>query len=209
MSAKIENIVGIVLAGGQSIRMGGGDKCLLELNGRYILNHVIDRVKSQVNRLVINANGDVSRFDDFNLPVVNDSFDGFAGPLAGVLTGMEWAIKNEPEVSWIATFASDVPFLPLDTVEQLSFSIIKSSSDMACAKSGGRHHPVIGLWPVRLYEELRNALTNEGIRKIDEWTVGFKRSSADFSSIGIDPFFNINRPEDLAKAEEYLISIKK
>ena len=209
MSAKFENIVGVVLAGGKSIRMGGGDKCLLELNGRYILDQVIDRVKHQVNKLVLNANGDASRFRNFNLPVVNDSFDGFAGPLAGILTGMEWTIKNEPEVDWIATFASDVPFLPLDTVEKLSSSITANCSDMACAMSGGRYHPVIGLWPVRLYEELLNALTNEGIRKIDDWTIGFKRSSADFSGIGIDPFFNINRPEDLTKAIKYLISIQK
>ena len=145
MSAKFENIVGVVLAGGKSIRMGGGDKCLLELNGRYILDYVIDRVKHQVNKLVLNANGDASRFSNFNLPVVNDSFDGFAGPLAGILTGMEWTIKNEPEVDWIATFASDVPFLPLDTVEKLSSSITANCSDMACAMSGGRYHPVIGL----------------------------------------------------------------
>ena len=209
MSAKFENIVGVVLAGGKSIRMGGGDKCLLKLNGRYILDYVIERVSHQVNKLVLNANGDASRFSDFNLPVVNDSFEGFAGPLAGILTGMEWTIKNEPEVAWIATFASDVPFLPLDTVEKLSSSITTNCSDMACAKSGDRYHPVVGLWPVRLYEELLNALTHEGIRKIDDWTIGFKRSSVDFISIGIDPFFNINRPEDLAKAIEYLNSKQK
>lgn len=197
-------VAGIVLAGGQSRRMGGGDKCLQALGGRPILAHIIERAAPQVARLVINANGDPQRFAQFGLPVAADTVEGFAGPLAGVLTGMEWAAANASECVWIATFASDAPFFPVDLVARLGAAVAGDGADMACAVSGGRRHPVFGLWPVALRAELRAALAGQGIRKVDRWTKDYNLKEVEFAIDAIDPFFNVNRPEDLATAESLL-----
>ncbi|NKB48410.1 MAG: molybdenum cofactor guanylyltransferase MobA [Alphaproteobacteria bacterium] len=184
--------------------MGGGDKCLRSLGGRPILAHIIDRAAPQVSRLMINANGDPARFAPFDIPVAADTVEGFAGPLAGVLTGMEWAAIHAPECAWIATFATDAPFFPDDLVERLTVTLLADNGDMACAKSGDRRHPVFGLWPVALAAELRAALVEGGIRKVDDWTGGYNLSVGAFAVDAIDPFFNVNRPEDLAAAESFL-----
>jgi molybdopterin-guanine dinucleotide biosynthesis protein A len=197
-------VAGILLAGGQSRRMGGGDKCLRPLGGRPILERILERAAPQVSPLVINANGDPQRFAAFGVPVVADTVEGFVGPLAGVLAGMEWAAANAPQCGWIATFATDAPFLPKDLVERLSEAIAGGAGDMACASSGGRRHPVFGLWPVALCGELRAALVDRGVRKVDDWTEGYNRREVEFAVDAIDPFFNVNRPEDLATAESLL-----
>lgn len=197
-------VAGILLAGGQSRRMGGGDKCLRLLGGQPILARIIERAAPQVAQLVINANGDPQRFAEFGLPVAADTVEGFAGPLAGVLTGMEWAAANAPECDWIATFASDAPFFPIDLVERLAAAIADGHGDMACAVSDGRRHPVFGLWPVALRAELRSALDEQGLRKVDYWTKDYNLREVEFSVDTIDPFFNVNRPEDLAAAESLL-----
>jgi len=200
-----ERVAGILLAGGRSGRMGGGDKCLHLLGGRPILARIIERAAPQVARLVVNANGDPQRFAQFGLPVVADTVDGYAGPLAGVLTGLEWAMANAPECDWIATFATDAPFFPEDVVERLGQAVAGNGGDMACAVSGGRRHPVFGLWPVALHAELRRALTEQGIRKVDEWTKDYNLREVVFGVDTIDPFFNVNWPEDLATAETILV----
>lgn len=197
-------IVGVLLAGGQSRRMGGGDKCLRLLGGKPILEHIIERTAPQVARLVLNANGDPARFADFGVPVAADTVEGFAGPLAGVLTGLEWTRANAPDCAWIATFATDAPFLPLDLVCRLGAALADGSTDMACAFSDGRRHPVFGLWPVALTDELRAALVARGVRKVDDWTAGYNLREVEFTGDAIDPFFNVNRPEDLAAAESIL-----
>jgi len=197
-------VAGILLAGGQSRRMGGGDKCLRLLGGRPLLARIVERAAPQAARLVINANGDPDRFAPFDLPVAPDTVEGFAGPLAGVLTGMEWAAANAPECDWIATFATDAPFLPDDLVERLSAAVADGAADMACAVSGGRRHPVFGLWPVALRADLRRALVVGGVRKVDDWTAGYNRREVEFAVGAIDPFFNVNSPEDLAAAQTYL-----
>jgi len=200
-------IAGILLAGGQSRRMGGGDKCLRLLGGRPLLARIIERAAPQVAQLVINANGDPARFAAFGLPVAADTVEGFAGPLAGVLAGMEWAAANAPECGWIATFASDAPFFPDDFVTRLAAAIAgpgERGGDMACAASGGRRHPVFGLWPVALRAELHAALDERGVRKVDRWTRDYNLKEVEFDIDTIDPFFNVNRPEDLAAAEALL-----
>ncbi|NNE86128.1 MAG: molybdenum cofactor guanylyltransferase MobA [Alphaproteobacteria bacterium] len=197
-------MVGVLLAGGQSRRMGGGDKCLRPLAGRPILEHIIERAAPQVSRLVLNANGDPARFADFGVPVTADTVEGFAGPLAGVLTGLEWTRAHAPDCAWIATVATDAPFLPEDLIARLGAAIIDGRADMACAASHGRRHPVFGLWPVALTSELRAALVDRGVRKVDDWTAGYNLKGVEFSGDAIDPFFNVNRPEDLAAAESYL-----
>jgi molybdopterin-guanine dinucleotide biosynthesis protein A len=194
-------IVGLLLAGGLSRRMGGGDKCLRPLGGRPILGHVIERAAPQVDALVLNANGDPARFAAFRLPVVADVVEGFAGPLAGVLTGLEWTRAHRPDARWVASIATDTPFFPRDLVARLLAAAQAEGAELACARSGGRTHPVFGLWPTALAGELRRALVEEDMRKIDAWTARHRLAVVDFAVVGLDPFFNTNRPEDLAEAE--------
>lgn len=203
MNQKSPPVCGVLLAGGQSRRMGGGDKCLRALGDRTILSHIVERARPQVDTLVLNANGDPDRFAEYGLPVVADRFEGFAGPLAGVLTGMEWAHENAPHCSLIATIPTDAPFFPSDLVEVLEESLRLGGAELACAASDGRPHPVFGLWPVRLAPALRAAL-EDGVRKVDEWTGAYRMIEVEFPASGFDPFFNTNRPEDLEEAERLL-----
>jgi molybdenum cofactor guanylyltransferase len=187
--------------------MGGGDKTLKLLTGKTILHHVVERARPQITALILNANGDAGRFADFDAPVVPDVVDGFAGPLAGILTGMEWAAKNAPHCPWLASFAADAPFLPVDLVGRLRQAAEEASATLACARSDGRTHPVFGLWSVGLRGDLRRALVDEDMRKIDLWTARHALVHVDFAAIPVDPFFNINRPEDLDAAEAVARSI--
>ena len=197
-------VAGVILAGGQSRRMGGGDKALRTLGGETLLSRVIARARPQVRALALNANGDPARFSAFTLPVIADAVPGFAGPLAGVLTGLEWARANAPGLEWLASFATDAPFFPRDLVARLLRAAENEKADLACAASGGRTHPVFGLWPLRLAPDLRRAVAVEGIRKVEDWTGRYRVTIVDFPLKPFDPFFNANRPEDLAEAERLL-----
>ncbi len=201
-----DTIAGVVLAGGQSRRMGGGDKCLRELAGRTLLSRIVERVQGQVATLVLNANGDRARFAGFDLPVAADVVEGFAGPLAGVLTGLEWARAHAPACKFVASFACDAPFVPEDLVARLAHALSEQGADMACAASAGRDHPVFGLWPVGLAGDLRRALVDEDIRKVDIWTAHYHLARVEFAVDPVDPFFNVNRPDDFAAAEAILVS---
>jgi molybdenum cofactor guanylyltransferase len=172
--------------------------------GVALLERVIERMRPQVETLVLNANGDPARFATFGLPVVPDSVPDFAGPLAGVLAGLDWAAANRPDCSHVVSVATDAPFLPRDLVSQLVRNLEECGADLACAASGGQPHPVIGLWPVRLRENLRQAVVDQGIRKVDTWTARHRLATVCFPSEPIDPFFNANRPEDLATAAALL-----
>lgn len=198
------DVVGVLLAGGLARRMGGGDKCLRPLGGRPLLAHVIDRAAPQARTLLLNANGDPGRFAAFGLPVVADVVPGFAGPLAGVLSALEWAAATRPGAAHLVSIATDTPFFPPDLVPRLLAAVADGGHELACAASGGRTHPVFGLWPVALAGELRRALVEEGMRKIDAWTARHRLAVVEFPDRPRDPFFNTNRPEDLARAEELL-----
>lgn len=198
--------IGVLLAGGQARRMGGGDKCLRHLAGKPILAHVIEKIRPQVDTLVLNANGDPERFEDFGLTVVPDVIEGFAGPLAGVLTGMEWVIANRPDCPWIVTIATDTPFLPTDLAPKMMAALEEKEAELACAVSNGRTHPVFGLWPISLAGALRTAMVDEDIRKVDRFTGRYRLAEASFPTTPHDPFFNTNRPEDLTEAERLLAS---
>lgn len=198
------SIVGLLLAGGQSRRMGGGDKALRRLGGVTLLDRAIARLRPQVGALVLNANGDPARFASFGLPLVVDSVPGFAGPLAGVLAGLDWAAAHQPDCSDVASVATDAPFLPEDLVARLAAARDEAGADLACAASGGRSHPVFGLWPVRLRDDLRRAVIEEGVRKVDQWTARHKLVTVSFADQPVDPFFNANRPEDLETAASLL-----
>lgn len=202
MGIERDAILGLLLAGGLGRRMGGVDKPLQTLGGRPLLGHSIDRLKPQVGRLVLNVNGDPSRFASFGLPVVADSVAGFAGPLAGILAGLEWVAAHAPECGWLASFATDAPFVPTDLVARLGAAVDRDGADIGCAMSGGRTHPVFGLWPVRLAGELRNALIEEDIRKIDRWTARYRVAYAEWPAEPVDPFFNVNTAQELSLAEK-------
>ena len=197
-------IVAVLLAGGLARRMGGGDKCLREVAGRPLLSHVIERILPQVDHVVLNANGDPERFSEFGLPVIADVVEGNAGPLAGILTGLDWAARHVTECEWVVSVPTDAPFLPMDYVARMMAAIEDEDAELACASTNGRTHPVAGLWALRLMLELRSALIDEDIRKIDQWTVRYRLADVEFSSEPIDPFFNANRPEDLKAAEVIL-----
>jgi molybdopterin-guanine dinucleotide biosynthesis protein A len=198
------NLVGLLLAGGQSRRMGGGDKALRELGGVPLLARVIERLRPQVDALVLNANGDPARFAAFDLPVVADSVPDFAGPLAGALAGLDWAAAHRPDCPFVLSVATDAPFLPRDLAARLVAAVTEAGADLACAASGGRAHPVFGLWPVRLRDDLRRAVVAEGVRKVDRWTARHRLVTASFADRPVDPFFNANRPEDLEIAARLL-----
>lgn len=192
----------LILAGGLARRMGGGDKLRIRICGATILERVLARMRPQCSRIIINANGDPARFADTGLVVVPDSVPDFAGPLAGVLASLDWAAANLPDIAWVTSAPGDCPFLPKDLVARLHEARLVAKTPLACARSGQWRHPVIGLWPVALREDLRRALVDEGLHKIELWTERFGAALADWPDTPIDPFFNINTPEDAARAEE-------
>lgn len=206
-------VLGLVLAGGLARRMGGGDKPLRPIGGRPILHHVVSRLRPQVAGIVLNANGDAARFAGFGLPVVADSVPDFAGPLAGILAGLDHA-ASLGGIRHVLSVAGDTPFVPNDLAARLDAAIqaLQAQNPMAdapgqvlgVAASGGFSHPVIGLWPVAIRMELRRALVEEGERKIDRFTARFPLATVEWPVEPYDPFFNANRVEDLAEAERLL-----
>jgi molybdopterin-guanine dinucleotide biosynthesis protein A len=191
----------VILAGGLARRMGGGDKPMRAIGGRTILDHVIARLAPQCDGLILNANGDPSRFAASSLPVVADTVADNPGPLAGVLAGLDWAAEHGPEAAWVVSVAGDCPFLPRDLVGRLHEARRNEKAVLAVAASGGRTHPVIGLWQVALRGELRHALVEEEMRKIDRWTARYPLATVEWPVGPVDPFFNANTVEDLSEAE--------
>jgi len=196
--------LGAVLAGGLARRMGGGDKPLRLLAGRPLLRHVLDRVAPQVAAVVLNANGDPARFAEYALPVVPDGVPDNPGPLAGVLAALDWAAEHRADLPWVLTAPGDCPFLPSDLAARLHAAREAAGVPLACAATGDRTHPPVGLWPVTMRSELRAALLG-GERKIDRWTARFGCAVAAWPARPPDPFFNANAPEDLATAEAALL----
>jgi molybdopterin-guanine dinucleotide biosynthesis protein A len=192
---------GVLLAGGLARRMGGGDKPMRPIGGRPILARAIARLKPQCDGLILSANGDPARFKDFALPVIPDTVKNHPGPLAGILAGLDWAAANRPEISWVLSVAADCPFLPRDLVARLHQARAEQDAELAVAASGGRSHPVIGLWQVGLREELRHALVAEDIRKVGSWTARYRLATVAWPTEPLDPFFNANTVDDIAEAE--------
>jgi molybdopterin-guanine dinucleotide biosynthesis protein A len=193
-------IAGVILAGGQATRMGGGDKGLRVVGGQTLLAHVLDRLRPQVGAIVLNANGDPARFAEWGLPVVADSLPDWPGPLAGVLAGMDWAAAQGADA--VISVAADTPFFPRDLVAQLQAAAGPSGLALAATREGGKlyRQPTFGLWPVALRDDLRAALMG-GLRKVVLWTDAHGAGTAEFGTDPFDPFFNINTPDDIAMAE--------
>lgn len=199
-SASSQATLGLILAGGLARRMGGGDKALRRVGGRSLLERVIERLRPQCAALLLNANGDPARFGASGLEVVADDVPGHAGPLAGILAGLDWAARHRPDLAWVASAAVDTPFIPGDLVRRLHAAREAAGTPLACAMSGGRAHPVNGLWPVALREGLRQAL-GSGERRVGSWTARHGVAYAEWGIEPVDPFFNLNAPADLTLAE--------
>ena len=181
--------------------MGGGDKALITIGGVAIIDRVLALLRPACTGIILNANGDPARFGRYGLPVIPDSVPDFAGPLAGILAGLDWAAANRPDLDWVASVPGDCPFLPHDLVGRLHEAREKAGTPLACARSGDWRHPVVGLWPVALRDDLRHALVVGDLRKIEVWTARHGIAIADWPAQPVDPFFNVNTPEDAAEAE--------
>jgi molybdopterin-guanine dinucleotide biosynthesis protein A len=202
MTIELPPTLGLVLAGGPARRLGGGDTALIRIGGKPSLDRVIATLKPDCTRIVLNANGDPQRFASFGLAVVPDSVPDFAGPLAGILAGLDWAAAHAPEIAWMASVPGDCPFLPGHVVARLHEVRAAENKPLACAQSGDWRHPVVGLWPVSLREDLRHAVVKEDLRKIEVWTARHGVAIATWPDKPVDPFFNVNTPEDAAEAEK-------
>jgi len=204
-------IAGVILAGGLARRMGGKDKAFIEVGGETLLARVIARLTPQVDGIVLNANGDPARFAGFGLPVVPDTVEGFAGPLAGVLAGMRWAAARG--YTHVASTAGDTPFFPTDLIARLAAAFAETGWPIAMAvtqdpERGLSEHPTFALWPVALADDLEEALAHVHMRKIIVWASCHGCARAVFDGMPNDgagyPFFNINTPEDIVVAERIL-----
>ena len=200
-SLPYPSTLGLVLAGGLARRMGGGDKALIMIGGAAILNRVMGLLRPACAEIILNANGDPARFARYHLPVIPDSVPDFAGPLAGILAGLDWAAENRPDLAWVASVPGDCPFLPEDLISRLHETRRNAGLPLASARSGDWRHPVVGLWPVALREDLRHALVKESLHKIEAWTARHGVAIAHWPAKPVDPFFNVNTPEDTAEAE--------
>jgi molybdopterin-guanine dinucleotide biosynthesis protein A len=200
MADRVKQPLGVILAGGLATRMGGGDKGRLALGDNTIMGHVIERLDPQVAQVALNANGDPERFADLGLPVVPDTIDGFAGPLAGVLAGLDWAADQGAEA--IVTVAADTPFFPCNLVPRLQLAAEGMTHQLVLARTPDGRQPTFGLWPAALRDDLRSALEN-GLRKVVMWTDQHGGRTAMFDDPG-QPFFNVNTPADLAEAQQML-----
>ncbi len=204
MMSSVPPTLGLVIAGGLARRMGGGDKARIEIGGVTILDRVLACLSGQCTGIIINANGDPKRFADTGLEVIADTVPDFAGPLAGILTGLDWLARQNNSIEWLVSVPGDCPFLPDDLVERLHAARHKMGAGvpLACARSGEWRHPVVGLWSLALRADLRKALVAEDLHKIEVWTARHGVAIADWSVEPIDPFFNVNTPEDAARAEK-------
>jgi molybdopterin-guanine dinucleotide biosynthesis protein A len=201
----VTDAVGVILAGGQSRRMGGVDKALIPLGGTTLIERAIARASVQVADVIINANGDPKRFAHLGLPVVADPIGGFVGPIAGILAGFEWMRVNRPKARWLASFACDCPFFPMDMVERLTTKARSEGAKVAVAESGSQHHPVFAVWSADIKASPEDILVERGLRKMDDFITTFPNVRVRFDTDPIDPFVNINTPEDLAHAEDYIV----
>lgn len=198
------SVAAIILAGGLARRMGGGQKALVQLGGRHLVGHAIERITPQAAPVALNVNVDDPAFEALGLPIVKDTVPDFAGPLAGVLAGLEWAAAQAPAPLWLLSAPTDAPFLPDDLVERLQKAAQDADAEVAVAMSGERTHPVVALWRTELRDALHEALVERDIRKIDRFTAERQTVHVEWDTTGGDPFFNVNKPQDLEAAEALL-----
>lgn len=201
-------ILGIILAGGLARRMGGGDKCLLPLGGRTLLDRAISKAKPQVDELLLNANGNHLRFTRSGLTVLSDEFPNFPGPLAGIHAGLEWLTHHHSDTEWLVSFASDTPFFPDNLVQTLLEQALDTEADLAVASTEGQLHPIFALWHRRLLPTVRETLQADKTPRLQDWVQTQRWVEVPFEQRDYDPFFNINQPQDLHNAETFLPQVE-
>lgn len=206
--SNFQSVVGIILAGGLAKRMGGGDKCLLPLVGKTLLQRTVERAQPQVSQLLLNANGNSLRFARTRLPVIPDIYPGNLGPLAGIHAGLSWMQTTNPDAEWLASFASDTPFFPADLVTRLLDAATGQNAQLAVAKSRGRAHPIFALWHASLLGKIEQQLESGEIPRLQDWIKQQKLVEVEFEVENYDPFFNINVPQDLYAAEPLVALVK-
>lgn len=206
--SNFQSVVGIILAGGLAKRMGGGDKCLLPLVGKTLLQRTVERAQPQVGQLLLNANGNSLRFARTRLPVIPDIYPGNLGPLAGIHAGLSWMQTTNPDAEWLASFASDTPFFPADLVTRLFDAATGQNAQLAVAKSRDRTHPIFALWHASLLGKIEQQLQSGDIPRLQDWIKQQKLVEVEFEVENYDPFFNINVPQDLYAAEPLVALVK-
>jgi molybdenum cofactor guanylyltransferase len=194
----------VILAGGRATRMGGVDKGSQRVGATSLIAHVLAALKPQCSTMIINANGDTARFAALGVPVVSDDVPGFAGPLAGILAGLDYLAAHHSDLSYAASAATDTPFLPDDLVAKLHAARLVANAEIAVARSDNIVHPTFALWPIDLRDDLRAALVDEDLHRVTTFFSRSRCAYADWSTISFDPFFNVNTPDDLRIAEEIL-----
>ena len=202
------NILGAILAGGKSKRMGK-DKLFLKLNDITLIDHTIQKVKKYLKEPIIITNQKNDFFVKNNLITVKDCIDGQLGPLVGILTAMKWAKQNLPNCLWIASFPCDTPFFPETVILKFIEESKKKESLILCASSHGRKHNIFGLWSLDLYDKLYDDLVKNKIRKVQDWTKANNIKNLEFEFEDYDPFFNINTLEDLEFAKKLSLKINE
>lgn len=204
MTDTNKEIAGIILAGGQARRMGGGDKCLLPLGGKTLLQRSIDKARPQVDHLLLSANGSHLRFARSGLPVLSDEYPNFPGPLAGIQAGLQWLVNHQPGAEWLVSFACDTPFFPDNLATRLLAAAQKDGAELAVANSSGRLHPIFALWHRSLLEPVNHALKAGSTPRLQDWVRQRNCTEVPFEQPDYDAFFNINQPQDLYQAETIL-----
>jgi molybdopterin-guanine dinucleotide biosynthesis protein A len=182
----------------------GGDKLFVEIAGVSLIERAIARARPQVGELLINANRELERIGAFGVPVITDRVSGYLGPLAGIFSGLEWLRENRSSAIWLATFACDCPFFPQDLVERLCAQAEAEKALVAVAASGGRHHPVFAVWSAAIAGTSESVLVREGHRKMEHFVASLPNTEVEFSISAVDPFFNVNTPDDLKLAESLM-----
>ena len=197
-------VLGLILAGGLARRMGGGDKVLLRLGGRTLLERVTERLAPQCAGLALSANGHPARFSDFLWPILPDGVPGHVGPLAGILAGMDHAARHRPDIAHLVSVSGDAPFLPVDLAPRLAAALAAAGAEIALAASGGRQHYTVALWPVALRTGLREALVERDERRVGAFIARHRTVVEAWPTEPVDPFLNVNTPDELAAAEAIL-----
>jgi len=201
------NILAVVLAGGQSKRFGE-DKNQAKLGNLTLLEHVLAKVTKKFEKILIISNQNLNLKMLNSITIIPDCIQGNLGPLVGVLTAMKWIKKNNKQYQWIATFPSDTPFFDTSIIEKYKSRISLNESLLYFARSNQKRHNIFGLWSVKLMDTLENDLINNNFRKVEKWADKIGVETINVKIDKFDPFFNINTKTDLKKAEKILIECK-
>ena len=200
MNKLYSEIAVVIMIGGKSSRLGGGIKSLIKINNKKIFDIILERIQPQIDKIIINSNIEDKEISKYKFPIIKDVKQGYLGPLAGIHAGMQWLNKNKPEVDWLLTLPGDTPFIPLNLVSCFKEKI-NQDSKIILAKSNDKIHPIIGAWHTSLLTNLNEHLES-GTRKILEWAENHPLEFLEFNEKSYDPFFNINTPIDINKAED-------